>query len=81
MYLYTFLGDAKYPFPPGQEPAKRENGPNGMTSYLVGKTCASVFILLSNVTDRIIVKNRISRMNTLVIYSYCRFRWLRYVSE
>ena len=51
MYLYTFLGDAKYPFPPGQEPAKRENGPNGMTSYLVGKTCVSVFILLSDVTD------------------------------
>ena len=78
MYLYTFLGDAKYPFPPGQEPAKRENGPNGMTSYLVGKTCASVFILLSNVIDRII---KMSRTNTLGIYLYCRFRWLRYVSE
>ena len=44
MYLHTFLGDAKYPFPPGQEPAKRENGPNGMTSYLVGKKRVSVFI-------------------------------------
>ena len=76
MYLHTFLGDAKYPFPPGQEPAKRENGPNGMTSYLVGKTCVSVFILLSNV-----INAKMSRTNTLGIYLYYRFRWLRYVSE